>query len=48
MKKRIPTGVDGLDDVLGGGFPRGSLILITGNPSTGKTVFSARRAEKIM
>ncbi|RJS84691.1 hypothetical protein CW706_03440 [Candidatus Bathyarchaeota archaeon] len=42
MKKRIPTGVDGLDDVLGGGFPRGSLILITGNPGTGKTVFSAR------
>jgi len=41
MKKRISTGADGLDEVIGGGFPRGSLILIAGNPGTGKTVFSA-------
>ncbi|MCS7095864.1 MAG: hypothetical protein N3F10_06060 [Candidatus Bathyarchaeota archaeon] len=38
----VSSGVDGLDDVLGGGFPSGSLILLAGNPGTGKTVFSAQ------
>jgi len=42
VEPRISTGVEGLDRVLGGGFPKGSLIVITGNPGTGKTVFSAR------
>ena len=40
MAGRIPTGAEGLDEVLDGGFPRGSLILLAGNPGTGKTVFS--------
>ncbi|MEM2841229.1 MAG: ATPase domain-containing protein [Candidatus Bathyarchaeia archaeon] len=40
MSERISSGVDGLDAVTGGGFPRGSLILLAGNPGTGKTVFS--------
>ncbi len=39
---RVPTGVDGLDRVIEGGFPRKSLILVAGNPGTGKTVFSAQ------
>lgn len=38
---RVPTGVSGLDEVLGGGFPRGSLIVLAGNPGTGKTILSA-------
>ncbi|MEM2281917.1 MAG: ATPase domain-containing protein, partial [Candidatus Bathyarchaeia archaeon] len=38
----ISTGVEGLDAVLGGGFPRDSLIILAGNPGTGKTVFSAQ------
>jgi len=38
----VPTGIDGLDSVIGGGFPKNSLILIAGNPGTGKTVFSAQ------
>ncbi len=41
-EQRISTGVDELDKIIGGGFPKGSLILIAGNPGTGKTVFSAR------
>jgi circadian clock protein KaiC len=41
-ERRVSTGVEGLDRVIEGGFPRGSLILIAGNPGTGKTVFSAR------
>jgi len=39
---RVSTGVDALDKVIEGGFPQGSLILVAGNPGTGKTVFSAR------
>ena len=39
---RVPTGIDGLDNLIEGGFPRGSLILVAGNPGTGKTVFSAQ------
>jgi len=41
-EERVATGIDGLDMVIEGGFPRGSLILVAGNPGTGKTVFSAR------
>ena len=41
MVERVKTGIDGLDEVIEGGFPRGSLILLAGNP-TGKTVFSAQ------
>jgi circadian clock protein KaiC len=34
--------VEGLDFVLGGGFPANSLIILAGNPGGGKTVFSAQ------
>jgi KaiC/GvpD/RAD55 family RecA-like ATPase len=40
-RRFTPTGIETLDNVLGGGFPRNSLIVLTGNPGTGKTVFSA-------
>ena len=40
--KRLPTGIEGLDSVIEGGFPKGSLVLLAGNPGTGKTVFSAK------
>ncbi len=36
---RVHTGIDGLDDLIEGGIPRGSLVLLAGNPGTGKTVF---------
>jgi KaiC/GvpD/RAD55 family RecA-like ATPase len=39
---RIGSGVEGLDEVIGGGFPKGSLILLAGEPGAGKTVFSMR------
>lgn len=42
MGERVPSGIDRLDPLIGGGFPSGSLILLAGNPGTGKTVFSAR------
>jgi KaiC/GvpD/RAD55 family RecA-like ATPase len=40
--ERISSGVEGLDAIIEGGFPRGSLILLAGNPGTGKTVLSAQ------
>lgn len=35
--ERACTGIEGLDDVLGGGLPRNRLYLIQGNPGAGKT-----------
>lgn len=34
------TGIDGLDETLGGGIPEGHVVLLTGRPGTGKTVLS--------
>jgi circadian clock protein KaiC len=38
--KRLGTGITALDRVLGGGFPTGSVIMIAGEPGTGKTVLT--------
>jgi len=38
--ERIPTGIPGLDELIEGGFPRGSVILLTGTCGTGKTLSS--------
>jgi len=37
---QLPTGVPGLDEVLGGGIPEYSFNLIAGAPGTGKTTLS--------
>lgn len=37
---RLPTGVQGLDDVLGGGLPEYSFNLIAGAPGSGKTTLA--------
>ena len=39
-KVRSRTGCPGLDDVLGGGFPRGHFYLLEGEPGTGKTTLA--------
>src|SRR5438093_10778344 len=39
---RVSTGVPGLDDMLEGGFPAGSLITRAGRPGTGKTIFGSQ------
>ncbi|MDC0715612.1 ATPase domain-containing protein [Nannocystis bainbridge] len=36
---RAPTGISGLDDILGGGLPRDHLYLFEGAPGSGKTTF---------
>ncbi|NPA86601.1 MAG: AAA family ATPase [Candidatus Diapherotrites archaeon] len=40
MVDRVPTGIPGLDDLISGGFPRNSNILVVGGPGTGKTIFA--------
>jgi len=37
----VPSGLGGVDLIIGGGFKKGSLVIVAGNPGTGKTVFSA-------
>jgi KaiC/GvpD/RAD55 family RecA-like ATPase len=37
-EKRVGSGIDGLDGLLQGGYPKGSVILIAGTPGTGKTI----------
>lgn len=36
--KQVPTGISGLDDLLGAGFPQGVTILVAGEAGTGKSV----------
>jgi circadian clock protein KaiC len=37
--KRLKTGMVGLDPLIEGGIPEGSIVLISGTPGTGKTIF---------
>jgi circadian clock protein KaiC len=53
--RRLQSGIEGLDDILQGGFPAGHLYLIEGDPGTGKTTLALqfllegiRRGEKVL
>ena len=39
MVEVVPTGIAGLDEVLEGGIPDRSAVLVSGQPGTGKTLF---------
>src|SRR5450432_242175 len=40
LKHRVSTGVEGLDEMIGGGIPRGYSVLVAGPSGSGKTVLS--------
>src|SRR5579862_2478921 len=40
VKKQIGSGVEGLDDVLAGGYPADRLYLVQGRPGVGKTTIA--------
>ncbi len=42
MIQRVPTGIPKFDDLIEGGFPNNSMILLVGYPGAGKTTFSAQ------
>jgi len=42
VSERVPTGVEGLDEMISGGFPRGRVILVIGGPGSGKTIFASQ------
>ncbi len=37
--ERLKTGIPGMDELIDGGFPKNSTILLSGEPGTGKTIF---------
>jgi len=40
IAKRVRTGINGLDDLIDGGFEKDSIVLIVGSAGTGKTLLS--------
>ena len=36
------TGIEGLDELISGGFPRGRVILVLGGPGAGKTILASQ------
>lgn len=38
----IPTGIEGLDELISGGFPKGRVILVIGGPGAGKTILASQ------
>jgi KaiC/GvpD/RAD55 family RecA-like ATPase len=39
---RCPTGIEGFDELISGGFPQGRTMLVLGECGTGKTIFGAQ------
>ena len=42
MQKKVSSGIDGLDELIGGGFPEGRVILVVGGPGSGKTIMCSQ------
>jgi len=42
LPRKIATGISGLDELVGGGFPEGRVILTIGGPGAGKTIMCSQ------
>jgi KaiC/GvpD/RAD55 family RecA-like ATPase len=42
MMERVKTGVEGLDEIMNGGIPKGQLVLLSGTCGTGKTTICSQ------
>jgi len=42
LPETVETGIQGLDELVGGGFPKGRIILVVGGPGAGKTIFTSQ------
>jgi circadian clock protein KaiC len=42
LNKRVPSGIEGLDALIEGGFLKGDVILLAGGTGSGKTIFSTQ------
>jgi circadian clock protein KaiC len=42
LSENVPTGVEGLDELISGGLPRGRVVLVLGGPGTGKTILASQ------
>jgi circadian clock protein KaiC len=40
--EKVPTGLRELDGLLGGGLPKGGIVLVAGGPGTGKTILGTQ------
>ncbi len=40
MVERVKTGIPGMDEILNGGIPVRNVVLLSGGPGTGKSIFS--------
>ncbi len=40
LRERVSSGIKGLDEMLGGGFPPGHIVVIVGDSGTGKTTLA--------
>ena len=42
MTGNVATGIQGLDELISGGFPEGRIILVVGGPGAGKTILASQ------
>jgi KaiC/GvpD/RAD55 family RecA-like ATPase len=45
---KVTSGISGLDEMLGGGYPQGKIMIVFGGPGTGKTIMSTQYLVKSM
>jgi KaiC/GvpD/RAD55 family RecA-like ATPase len=42
LPKKVSSGINGLDELIGGGFPEGRVVLVVGGPGSGKTILCSQ------